>query len=125
MDDYRRIRTEIERGVLPLATSVDGRQFTFQASLHQLQLQTGGYVVLEDEGGDTRLGQVLTMRPESALAPDLGLEGVSSSMLIRFARGEGVILDGDLRPFHDALLDRRNPAKSIHGWQTCVRTARR
>ncbi len=35
------------------------------------------------------------MRPESALAPDLGLEGLSSSMLIRFARGEGVILDGD------------------------------
>ena len=47
---------------LPLATSVDGRQFAFQASLHQLQLQTGGYVVLEDEGGDRRLGQVLTMR---------------------------------------------------------------
>ena len=72
MDDYRRIRSELERGVLPLATSVDGRQFTFQASLHQLQLQTGGYVVLEDEGGDRRLGQILTMRPDFALAPDLG-----------------------------------------------------
>ena len=69
MDDYRRIRSEIERSVLPLATSVDGREFAFQASLHQLQLQTGGYVVLEDEGGDRRLGQVLTVRPESALAP--------------------------------------------------------
>ena len=75
VDEYRRIRGELERGILPLATSVDGRQFAFQASLHQLQLQTGGYVVLEDEGGDRRLGQVLTMRPESALAPDLGLEG--------------------------------------------------
>jgi len=92
VDDYRRIRSELERGVLPLATSVDGRQFTFQASLHQLQLQTGGYVVLEDEGGDRRLGQILTMRPDSALAPDLGIEGLNSSMLThasaRFACGQ-------------------------------------
>ena len=123
VDDYRRIRSEIERGVLPLATSVDGREFTFQASLHQLQLQTGGYVVLEDEGGNRRLGQVLTMRPESALAPDLGLEGVSSSMLIRFARGEGVILDGDLRPFHDALARPAEPSE-VDSWLAQVRPNR-
>ena len=40
VDDYRRLRDELERSVLPLATSVDGRQLTFQASLHQLQFQT-------------------------------------------------------------------------------------
>ena len=48
VDEYRRVREELERGVLPLATSVDGRQFTFQASLHGLTLQTGGYVILEE-----------------------------------------------------------------------------
>jgi hypothetical protein len=46
--------------VLPLATSVDGRRFTFQASLYNLQLQIGGYAVLED-GGVPRLGQVLAV----------------------------------------------------------------
>jgi uncharacterized protein len=123
VDDYRRIRSELERGVLPLATSVDGRQFTFQASLHQLQLQTGGYVVLEDEGGDSRLGQILTMRPDSALAPDLGIEGLNSSMLMRFARGEGVILDGDLRPFHDALARPAEPSE-VDSWLAQVRPNR-
>ena len=42
VDDYRQMRSDRERNVLPLATSVDGRQFTFQASLHELQFQTGG-----------------------------------------------------------------------------------
>ena len=47
VDGYRRIRDELERSILSLASSVDGRQFTFHASLHGLQFQTGGYVVLE------------------------------------------------------------------------------
>jgi uncharacterized protein len=66
VDEYRKVREELERGILPLATSVDGRQFTFQASLHALQFQTGGYVVIEGEGG-RRLGQVLTMRGSQRL----------------------------------------------------------
>ena len=37
VDEYRKVREALERGILPLATSVDGRQFTFQASLHELQ----------------------------------------------------------------------------------------
>jgi hypothetical protein len=103
VDEYRRVRDEVERSILPLATSVDGRQFTFQASLHGLQLQTGGYVVLEGEG-ENQLGQILTMRPDTASAPDLGLDTMRSSMMIRLARGEGVILEGALRPFHDAQV---------------------
>ena len=122
MDDHRRIRGELERGVLPLATSVDGRQFMFQASLHGLQLQTGGYVVLEGEGGK-RLGQILTMRPDSASAPDVGLEAMGSGMLIRLARGEGVILDGDLRPFHDALARPAEPSE-VDSWLAHVRPNR-
>jgi DNA helicase HerA-like ATPase len=103
VDEYRRVRDEVERSILPLATSVDGRQFTFQASLHGLQLQTGGYVVLQGEG-ENQLGQILTMRPDTASAPDLGLDTMRSSMMIRLARGEGVILEGALRPFHDAQV---------------------
>jgi hypothetical protein len=70
--DFRRIRDELEGKILPLAGSVDGRQFTFQASLQNLALQVGGYVVLERDG-DRRIGQVLTVRPDSASAADLGL----------------------------------------------------
>jgi DNA helicase HerA-like ATPase len=120
-EDYRRIREQLERGVLPLATSVDGRQFTFHASLHDLQLQTGGYVVLEGDG-DKRLGQVLTIRPDTEFAPDMGLEGFRS-MKLRLARGEGVILDGDLQPFHDATA---RPAESgeVAEWLERVRPNR-
>src|SRR5215217_2273504 len=78
VDSYRRTRSRLERSVLPLATSVDGRQFAFQASLHGLQFQAGGYVVLEDEDGDSRLGQLLTMRAESELAPDVEVEGLNT-----------------------------------------------
>ena len=126
VDDYRRIRGELERSILSLASSVDGRQFAFQASLHDLKFQTGGYVVLEGEGeGGRRLGQVLTMRPDSASASDLGLEAMKSSMLIRFARGEGVILDGDLGPFHDALA-RPAESREVDAWLArYVRTAPR
>jgi hypothetical protein len=86
VDEYRKVRGEIERGILPLATSVDGRQFTFQASLHDLEFQTGGYVVLEGEGV-RRLGQILTMRSDSETAQALGLEVIKSTVQVRLARG--------------------------------------
>jgi hypothetical protein len=54
---YRRMRNQIEREVLPRATSVDGLQFACQASLHDLRLCRGGYGVLE-AGRRQRLGQV-------------------------------------------------------------------
>jgi uncharacterized protein len=122
VDEYRKVREQLERGILPLATSVDGREFTFQASLHDLEFQTGGYVVLEGEGG-RRLGQVLTMRTQSETAHDHGVEAIKSSVQIRFARGEGVLLDGDLRPFHDA---RARPADSgeVDAWLESIRPKR-
>lgn len=123
VDDYRRMRGELERSILPLASSVDGRQFSFQASLHGLQFQTGGYAVLAGEGGGRRLGQVLTIRPDSANASDTGVEVTKSDILIRFARGEGVILDGDLRPFHDVIA---RPAESgeVGEWLEQIRPNR-
>jgi len=92
-----------------LATSVDGRRFSFQASLYGLQLQAGGYVVLED-GGTTRLGQVITL-DLGQLSTELmlsltadGGHGNRTQMLIRYVRGEGVILEGDFATFHDATV---------------------
>jgi uncharacterized protein len=122
VDEYRMVRGELERSILPLATSVDGRRFTFQASLHELQFQTGGYVVLEGDGG-RRLGQVLTMSTASETGQNLGLEVIKSSVQIRLARGEGVILDGDLRPFHDAVV---RPAQTgeVEGWLDSIRPNR-
>lgn len=57
LESFRVARRKLESSVLPLATSVDGRRFAFQASLHGLQFQVGGYVVLDD-GGSPRFGQV-------------------------------------------------------------------
>jgi hypothetical protein len=34
LDSFREARRDVEASVLPLATSVDGRRFSFQASLH-------------------------------------------------------------------------------------------
>ena len=50
LTSYRRAREQVERSILPLATSVDGAAFDFQASLHGLRLRRGGYVVLEGDG---------------------------------------------------------------------------
>jgi len=47
LDRYRAVRRQLEEGIFPLATSVDGRSFSYQASLHGLLLQAGSYFVLE------------------------------------------------------------------------------
>ena len=52
LESFREARRDIEASVLPLATSVDGRRFSFQASLHGLELQAGGYAVLETTARD-------------------------------------------------------------------------
>ena len=98
LEQYRAVREELEAAVLPLATSVDGSRFTFQTTLHGLDLEAGGYVTL-DAGGSTRLGQILSLDVHSEDATGPGLPQVR----IRLASGEGVVLEGDGRPFHDAL----------------------
>jgi len=106
--EFRSLRESIEASILPLATSVDGRSFTFQASLHGLDLQPGAYVVLEHAAG-SRLGQVLSLAlaTEEATAleqPIAGAGGTTHSRVFaRLARGAGTILGGDGGPFHDAL----------------------
>jgi uncharacterized protein len=113
--DLEVFRAVIEAAVQPLATSIDGRSFTFQASPHGLDLQTGGYVVVEDASG-SRLGQVLSLGLDTEeattlqhAAADATATATQSRVLVRVARGAGAILDGDGRPFHEALARPASP----------------
>ncbi len=72
LESFRELRRNAEASVLPLATSVDGRRFSFQASLYGLELQAGGYVVLEGNGS-LRLGQVLTLELDRQRGTELFL----------------------------------------------------
>lgn len=108
MDSYRSVREEIERAVLPLATSLDGKSFHVQASLHGLILERGGYVTLEAEGV-SRLGQVTDLGMGRQTAAGEAASGTGGGVLIRFAQGEGVVLDSDGAPFHDASVREARP----------------
>ena len=110
IEAFRAGRRELERAVLSLATSIDGRRFSFQASAHDLQLQVGGYVVLEADG-PPRLGQLLSLElgNREAAGPD------GTTIHIRHVHGDGAILDGEDRPFHDASV-RPATAEEVRGW---------
>ncbi len=110
LDAFREVRRNLEASILPLATSVDGRRFSFQASLHGLELQVGGYVVLEGDGTKC-LGQVLTLELDRQPVTELtlpaqaaGAPEARTEVQIRYARGEGAVLEGDGAPFHDVLV---------------------
>ena len=107
LDRYRAVRQQLEEQVLPLATSVDGRRFSYQASLHGLALQAGSYVVLE-QGSERRLGQIVTLEVGRHQGPELGSSEEDevahrAQVVIRGAEGEGRILSGDGSSFHDAI----------------------
>jgi hypothetical protein len=114
LSTYRRAREHIERSILPVATSVDGFSFGAQASLHDLALKRGGYVVLE-YGDHRRLGQVTDLGVDSATAATEGMVGSGSSVLFRFAKASGVLLDADATPFHDATVRPAEPAE-VAAW---------
>ena len=124
--EFRALRRELEQSILPLATSVDGRRFELQASLHGLELAVGGYVVLESDDG-RRLGQVveldLAREDVSEMVSGDGPLELRTRMTLRFARGTGVVLNGDPRPFHDALVRPADPA-DVAEWLAASRPAR-
>jgi hypothetical protein len=127
VETYRRIRHELERTILPLASSVDGRRFTFQASLHELAFQAGGYLVLEGDG-EPRLGQVITLEAASREGPelDVGLGdalSAQSQVLLRYAQGDGVVVEGDGAPFHDAAARPAAP-EEVAAWLERTRPPR-
>ena len=118
---YRALRRELELAVLPLATSIDGRRFTFQAGLHGLELRLGGYIVLEHDGV-ARLGQVLELELGTQAGTELALPAdgdtpvaMRSQLMIRHARGSGVLLEGDGTPVHDATV-RPATAAEVRAW---------
>ena len=119
LEEYRGLREALETSVRPLATSVDGRRFEFQASLHGLELEAGGYVTI-DAAGEIRLGQVLSLELEQQEATALDRPG---TILIRLARGNGALLDGSDRPFHDAVL-RPATTEEVSAWLERTRSDR-
>jgi uncharacterized protein len=119
LEEYRGLREALESSVLPLATSVDGRRFEYQASLHGLELEAGGYVAL-DTAGTTRLGQLLSLRMEQRETGALDRPG---HILIRVAHGEGTLLAGGSGPFHDAMMRRAMP-DDVRGWLDATRPDR-
>ena len=116
---HRALRRELEESVLPLATSVDGRSFTFQASLHGLALQVGGYVVVETAAA-ARLGQVRSLAAAAREAGEVPLarDGdlpAPDGLALRLALGGGVLLEGDDEPFHDAAVRPAAP-EEVAAW---------
>ncbi len=112
---FREVRERIERAVLPLSTSLDGRRFSFQASLYELRIRLGGYVTLETSDGRRLLGQIVEMHVGRQGGTELTMPGdehgsVRADVVLRHVAGEGVIVEGDGEPFHDALLAPAEPA---------------
>src|SRR6201999_2870507 len=114
IEQYRSFREEVERSVLPKATSVDGRRFEYQASLHDLELEAGGYVALEVPG-EVRLGQVLSLRMDTVEVQS----GDEGRLMLRLAIGNGDLLDAG-RPFHDAPV-RPATLDEVQAWQEHTR----
>ena len=101
-------RRELEASVVSTASSIDGRRFTYQCSVHGLELQSGGYVSIGE-----RLGQVH--------AVEVGEEvSGSSNVRIAVARGHGILLEDGIRPFHGTPFERAGEA-AIAAWLERVR----
>ncbi len=104
---HRDLRRALEASIDAVATSLDGRRFSFRAPVG-LFVQTGGYVALETASG-TVLGQVtdrtLALRagPELSHALPGATGGVTSRVRVQLAEGEGILLHGRA-PFHDVPL---------------------
>jgi DNA helicase HerA-like ATPase len=112
-------RRRLEAAVSPLCSSIDGRRFTFQASLHGLELQPGGYVAV----GGRRLGQVHTLQHAWVDASELDGAESERQLKVGVARGDGVVLEGDGRPFHDESVIPA-AAEAVRAWIERARPSR-
>ena len=88
--------------VPPLATSLDGRRFSFQASLDGLALEPGSYVVVEADDGP-RVGQVVSLELAHGTAAGAERHGE-----VRHAAGQGRLLEG-AGTFHDVTVRPATP----------------
>ena len=116
-------RRELEASVVASASSIDGRRFTFQCSVHGLELLPGSYVSI-GEG----LGQIHAVERALAGGGELASvvsEEVSASPAARIAlaRGHGVVLDDGVAPFHEVPIERADEA-AVAAWLERVRLQR-
>ena len=116
-------RRELEAAVSAVASSVDGRHFTFQCSIHDLALKTGGYASI-----DGRLGQVHAIEAAWVEGPELVASVTekvadASHLRIALARGHGVVLDSDGQPFHESPIVRAE-TESVAEWLDRTRPRR-
>jgi len=108
LERYRSVRRELEANLLQIATSIDGRRFTFQAPISATSLLPGLYVALEIDG-ERRVGQVtraeLAQVDVAALNTSLGeLGSGQAAVRVRSVTGEGVVIGGGGTPFVEAAL---------------------
>jgi len=118
------LRRELEASIEPLATSLDGRAFTFEAPV-PLDLQTGGYVRIETDAGPA-LGQVLVRELARREGPEVTESAGAVELRHRISYsasvGSGTLL-GAPAPFHDAPLA---PAafEDVASWLESTRSSR-
>jgi DNA helicase HerA-like ATPase len=116
-------RHRLEASIPALGSSIDGRRFSFQVSLHGLELQPGGYVSL----GSSRLGHVHTLEhawvEAGALDPGLGGASAGATLRVGVAQGEGAVLEGSGKPFHDELVSPAT-AEAVAEWIAGTRPSR-
>ena len=117
LKEYRDVREELERAVLPLATSVDGRRFNFQTTLYGLELEPGGYVARERRVDTARAGARWSSRPRTP--PALACPRCASAA----GATESCSMVAE-RPFHDATVRPATPDE-VDEWLGRVRPARR
>ena len=100
-----------EEHALPTALSVDGRRFTYDVPVSTLDVQVGGYVVIEPDRAGERLGQVTAV----ALA--------EAGPRPRSARVEGVLLDASAETFAEAATRLATP-EEVARWLDAARPPR-
>ena len=114
MAEYRVCAARYERSVLPLATSIDGHHFSFQAPLEGLGLRVGGYVLLDSATG-SRLGQVQSLTAARADAGEIGYDGLSTHVQYQLALGEETVLDVPVHRSTKPLSGRQNRRRCARG----------
>jgi hypothetical protein len=111
-------RRRLEAAVPDRASSLDGRRFSFQASLTDLALLPGDYVTI----GPDRLAYVHSVEEAVVDPTHLDLPGAVPGSRVSVARGLGVVLAGPGTPFHDEPFTAADAAV-VQEWVTATRPA--
>jgi uncharacterized protein len=116
-------RRDLETSVVASASSIDGRRFTFQCSVHGLELQAGCYVSIGGWPGQVHAIE-LTSAEGGELAAVVSADSTgSANARIALVRGHGVLLEDGVGPFHDLPIERADDA-TIVAWLQRVRPQR-